>query len=138
MLKMITLKTAEEFHGHLGPWLVLGLLMGDYGLKKIRAEKYFGCQIKVSGLNKKPRSCLIDGLQLSTGCTLGKGNIHIKGDGKIRVTFINRKNNKHLSLSIKDNFIREISREMSHKEAELLAASLYKVSPLKLFNPIKT
>ena len=41
---MISLKEAEKFHGHLGPWLVLGLLIGDAALKKLKAEKYFGLE----------------------------------------------------------------------------------------------
>ena len=69
------LSEAIDFHGHLGPYLVLGLLMGKYALKNLKAEKYFGLTIKVKGAYTKPESCLIDGLQLSTGATFGKGNI---------------------------------------------------------------
>jgi len=90
----VTLKEAVKFHGHLGPWLVLGVLMGEYALKKIGAEKYFNLYIKASGVNEKPRSCLIDGLQLSTGATYGKGNIQKVKGNRIGVIFHSLKNNK--------------------------------------------
>ena len=45
----ISLKQAIDFHGHLGPYLVLGLLMGEYGLKKIKAKPHFGVKVKVWG-----------------------------------------------------------------------------------------
>ena len=129
---MISLKSAEKFHGHLGPWLVLGLLIGEYGLKKIKAQKYFGLEIKVSGLGKKPHSCLVDGLQLSTGCTLGKGNIHLNGAKKIKIVFINRTNQKSISLSLKKGLLKNLDRDMSHKEAEAIAYKLSKTNPLKI------
>ena len=49
--------------------------MGEYALEKIKARPHFGLEVKVWGAKNKPKSCLIDGLQLSTGCTYGKGNI---------------------------------------------------------------
>ncbi len=125
---MISLKVAEKFHGHLGPWLVLGLLMGEYGLKKIKAKKYFGLKVKVSGLNRKPRSCLIDGLQLSTGCTLGKGNIKVNGASAIKVEFINKENNRRLSLGIKNTLLEKLNGKTSHKKAKLIARELFNSS----------
>ena len=130
---MIPLNTAREFHGHLGPWLVLGLLMGEYGVKKIGAKKYFGLNVGVSGLNSKPRTCLIDGLQLSTGCTLGKGNIKLLKTRGIFVNFSNTKNKKMATLRLRDNIFQEVVSTHSHRDCEKLAKKLYKQSPDKLF-----
>lgn len=129
---MISLKSAQNFHGHLGPWLVLGLLIGEFGLNKIKAKKYFGIDIKVSGLHKKPRSCLIDGLQLSTGATLGKGNIHLNGAKKIAITFVNCENQKKVSVGIQEELLKKLNREMNHKEAEAMARKLFKTSSPKI------
>jgi len=134
---MISLKEARNFHGHLGPWLVIGLLMGEYALKKIRAKKYFGLKVGVSGLNKKPCSCLIDGLQLSTGATLGKGNIRVRESKKIRVTFINSQTCNNLSLTLKSQLLKTLCQEMSHQQAELMARGLYRENPSKLFIAVK-
>ncbi|MEK6715338.1 MAG: formylmethanofuran dehydrogenase subunit E family protein [Candidatus Omnitrophota bacterium] len=130
---MIPLNTAREFHGHLGPWLVLGLLMGEYGVKKIGAKKYFGLNVEVNGLNSKPRTCLIDGLQLSTGCTLGKGNIKILKSKGIFVNFINNKTNKKISISLNNEMFKKIESTEDHSACEILAKKLYRQKPQRLF-----
>lgn len=130
----IKLKEAIKFHGHLGPWLVLGVLMGEQALKKLKAEKYFGLDVKVWGADKKPKSCLIDGLQLSTGATYGKGNIHkIKGNG-IKVIIQNLENNKKIKLCLKEDIIKKIDRLKDYRDSENFAKGLYKNKPLNIFN----
>ena len=81
----VTLKEAIKFHGHLGPYLVLGILAGESALKKLRCKKYFGLNVRVWETHKKPKSCLIDGLQLSTGATYGKGNINKLNGSKMKI-----------------------------------------------------
>jgi len=130
----ITLKEAEKFHGHLGPYLVLGLLAGEIALRKLRCRKYFSLKVRVWGATKKPKSCLIDGLQLSTGATYGKGNIQKIENSKIRVLFYNVKNNKRLTLSLKENLIKRLAQLKGHKDSERFAKELYKTGPLKIFN----
>lgn len=130
----ISLKQAVDFHGHLGPYLVLGLLMGGYALKQIKAKPHFGLEVKVWGAKDKPKSCLIDGLQLSTGCTYGKGNI-VKYNGKaIKVSFINRDSREKLQLSLRERTIEELEAAEDHKSCEVLAREFYKTKPELLFN----
>src|SRR3989338_8889449 len=113
---MISLNYATKFHGHLGPWLVIGLIMGEFGLKKVKANKYFGLKVNADIPNRKPISCLIDGLQLSSGCTLGKGNIKIVPSKRIKVKFSNKKNKKTISLGIKDNIIARLGKVKTHED----------------------
>jgi len=130
----ITLKDAVKFHGHLGPYLILGILAGELAIKKLRCKKYFGLDIKICGANKKPKSCLIDGLQLSTGATYGKGNVQkIKGD-KIKVILRNLKNNEKNKLCIKDSLLKRLDSLAGHKDCEAFAKELYKTDPLNIFN----
>ena len=130
---MTSLNSAIKFHGHLGPWLVLGLLMGKYGLKKINAKKYFGLSLSVSGLRKKPKSCLIDGLQLSTGCTLGKGNIRILKSKNIFVNFKNKDTDKRITLRLKEKILAQLANTNGHSASERLAKILYRKTPLDIF-----
>lgn len=133
MDKKISLKQAVDFHGHLGPYLVLGVLMGGYALKKLKAGVHFGLEVKAWGVKFKPRSCLVDGLQLSTGCTYGKGNIQ-KYDGKvIRVNFLNRDTKKSLHLLLKDEIIKKLKPSATHKSSERLARKLYRLKPERIF-----
>ena len=133
MRKNIKLKEAIRFHGHLGPYLVLGLLAGEIALKKLRCRKYFSLEVRVRGASKKPESCLIDGLQLSTGSTYGKGNIKKLNGRKIKIAFYNLANHKKIILKLKDNFIQILQRTKTHKDSELLAKQLYNKDPLELF-----
>lgn len=131
---MISLREAERFHGHLGPWLVLGILAGEIALKKIKAKKYFGLEIKVWGVNQKPRSCLIDGLQLSTGATYGKGNIKRLNGPAVKIEFCNRNNNKKIALRFKDSLIQQLEVTKTRGDSQNLAWKLYKTDCSKLFN----
>jgi formylmethanofuran dehydrogenase subunit E len=126
------LKEAIKFHGHLGPYLVLGILAGEFAIKKLRCKRYFGLKVKVYGANKKPKSCLIDGLQLSTGATYGKGNIKKIEGNKIRILFL--VNNKKIKISLKENLIKKLDCLKDHRNSEILAKELYKTEPLNIFN----
>lgn len=70
----------RQFHGHIGPFVVLGHRIGLRAREVLGATKYFGMEVDVTGPKVTPYTCLIDGLQTGTGCTLGKGNITI-GEG---------------------------------------------------------
>jgi pyrimidine-specific ribonucleoside hydrolase len=66
----------DEFHGHLGVFSIVGAKMG------ILAREFFGVGpdellvVTYAGL-KPPYSCLNDGIQVSTGATLGMGTISV-------------------------------------------------------------
>ena len=130
----ITLREAVKFHGHLGPYLVLGLLAGGFALKKLKAKKYFGLNVKVYGANKKPKSCLIDGLQLSSGATYGKGNIKRLNGALIKIQFYNSNNHKKIILRFKNSLIQILKETKTHHDSKLLAKRLYKTNCFELFD----
>jgi formylmethanofuran dehydrogenase subunit E len=115
-------KRAEEFHGHGGPFLLLGLRIGilaveklgdGYG-KKLKAEVH--CPLKT------PYSCMIDGIQISTGCTRGKRNIDEVEDKNFFVVFSSE--NKSIKIMVHpgvnlDDFIG--SWDELEKKANLLS-----------------
>lgn len=130
---MIPLKKAVDFHGHLGPYLVLGVLMGDVAIKKLKCRRHFGIRAQVKGADAKPKSCLIDGIQISTGCTYGKGNIRkIKGD-KIQAIFCDLKKNKKLKVSLRQDLLKKLDNLDGHRESEIFAKKLLKYSAMQLF-----
>ena len=71
----------RTFHGHLGPYVVLGYRMGQLALKELHSDGHFGLSAEVHSILAPPHSCLIDGVQLGSGCTLGKRNIQIEEYG---------------------------------------------------------
>lgn len=68
----------RQFHGHIGPYAVLGYRLGGWLLHRLGCGKYFGAHLTVTGPGTTPYTCLLDGLQMSTGYTLGKGNLVLK------------------------------------------------------------
>jgi formylmethanofuran dehydrogenase subunit E len=74
------------FHGHLGPYIVMGYRIGRY------ASEYFGknpfnMKAKVYCSGTTPQSCLADGVQLGSGCTVGKRNIDLEISDDIKCEF---------------------------------------------------
>ncbi len=64
----------KRFHGHLGPYVVIGYRMG-----RLARERFDGKMTAVVFAGRHPpMSCLIDGVQFTTGCTLGKNNIVVR------------------------------------------------------------
>ena len=127
------LKEAIKFHGHLGPYLVLGLLAGEAALKKLGCKKYFGSEVTVWGANKRPKSCLIDGLQLSTGATYGKGNIKKINARDIRIRVCDLENKKQVKISLKKELSEQLANLKGHSDSEAFAKLLFKSRPDSVF-----
>jgi formylmethanofuran dehydrogenase subunit E len=75
-------------HGHLGPYLVAGIRIGLLALRQLESPGYFGLRAESEAGRTTPLSCLNDGVQIGSGCTVGKGNLHVVGEEKPRVRFI--------------------------------------------------
>ncbi len=133
VVKRSGLNTAVRFHGHLGPYLVLGMLAGECALKKLGCKKYFGLEVTVFGANQRPQSCLIDGLQLSTGATYGKGNIHKRSAKNIKIVIFDRKKNKQIILGLKKHLIKRLCALKDHRDAEILARALFESDCREIF-----
>ncbi len=94
------LKKAAEFHGHLGPFLVLGLRAGELAMENLKAKKYFGIEVTIHCPAEPPERCFVDGIQLSTGATYGKANIRIEQSNEVNAVFLNKESHKSFHLSL--------------------------------------
>jgi formylmethanofuran dehydrogenase subunit E len=71
------LETVARFHGHLGPSVVTGARLGMAGLRAVAAKGYFDVDVTCAGpFARPPESCFLDGVQVATGATSGKQNLH--------------------------------------------------------------
>ena len=62
-----------QLHGHLGPSVVMGARMGLMGLRAVEAKGYFDVEVTCEGpFAKPPQACFLDGVQVTTGATMGK------------------------------------------------------------------
>jgi formylmethanofuran dehydrogenase subunit E len=107
------LKKIEMFHGHLGPYVVIGYKMGLIANKHLGNDSFSKKAIVWTG-TKPPISCIIDGIQISSGCTLGKGNIEIKNDKNTKVEFTH-KNGNRVIISLKPEIKNEIDIGISEE-----------------------
>jgi len=125
---------AVEFHGHLGPYLVLGLKAGLFANKVLgRDPMKTEALIKIKTI--PPESCFADGVQFSTGCTFGKRNISLTQGKGLHVTF--KKNNKKLTLKLKKEIIEEINSLPSEEKVwENLARDFYQREIKELFEKV--
>jgi len=107
-------KHVVEFHGHLGPFLVLGMKAGLLA-NSLLGKDYFKTTAIVSTDPYPPNSCFVDGVQFVTGCTMGKRNIKLRKGKNTSVLFL--KEGKKLRLKLKDNVLESIKRISSEEES---------------------
>ena len=126
-----TLKKIEQFHGHLGPFAVIGYKMGKISNQKINNDP-FKKKVTVFTGNKPPMSCIADGIQLSSGCTLGKGNIIISDQKKPFAKFSDN-NGKILEISLKEDILEEINSNVTEENIEEYSKKIYRKTDEELF-----
>jgi len=80
-------KSAEVFHGHMGPFLILGLRMGLMARRRLKPRAIHDMTVLVWTPPMPPQSCILDGIQVASGCTLGKGNIRMRNSRVIKAIF---------------------------------------------------
>ncbi len=124
------IRRAAEFHGHLGPYMILGLKAGLVA-KKALGNNPFRLRAKIKTELKPPKSCFIDGVQFSTSCTFGKGNITIEEGLPIVAVFTNGE--KTLEVRVRDEVIQSLNRKFSDDELEEVAISLFERNEEELF-----
>jgi len=111
---------AVEFHGHGGPFMVIGLRMGLIALRRLDAHGWFDIQCRVRLRWRPPDSCVLDGIQISTGCTTGKHNLEVEeGDG-ISAHFT--KENEKVSIVLRQEVLKEVHETLAAEVEESVKA----------------
>ncbi len=118
------LEALRAFHGHLGVYVTLGLRMGAIGKRRFGHHK--GLAAAVRSRPEPPMLCVVDGVQFSSGCTMGKGNIRVEAGEGPEVLF--SKEGRTLRVALRPGWRDRIDREMS-KELELEQSLLYYRAP---------
>jgi len=126
-----TLKKIEQFHGHLGPFAVIGYKMGKISNKIINKDP-FRKKVTVFTGTTPPISCIVDGIQLISGCTLGKGNI-IVSDQKKPIAIFTDDNGKTLEITLKKEILDEINSTVTEENIEEYAEKIFNKKDEELF-----
>jgi formylmethanofuran dehydrogenase subunit E len=92
------LENAVRLHGHLGPFLVLGLKM-SLRAKEVLGERPEGCEVET--MNCKPYLCAVDGVKTVIG-----NNVTVReGDGL--VAEFSGVNGKEVAVRVKRDVVRK-------------------------------
>lgn len=102
----------NELHGHLGVYAIIGVKMG------VLACEYFGSgtdDMHVTSFagSKPPVSCMNDGLQVSTGATVGHGLFSVAEAAGVSPTAVFTYKKRSLTLSLKAEYALLIQTEIS-------------------------
>ena len=112
----LLLKTAEDFHGHLGPFLVVGVRMGQVGLNELNMDKKENSlHIFLKVLPNVPYSCIIDGLQVITKCTVGNQKLQVEQANDIEAKFKDLGNGRSVTVAPKPRLLTMLREQMVGK-----------------------
>lgn len=123
------LEKAKQFHSHLGPYVTVGLRMGQAITQKL-GEIPFSFKIKAFTGNAPPVSCIVDGLQLSTPATVGNGGIQIMEAMEPCAVALN--NTEQLEVKLRPEVLESI-RNCESEAQEKLALQLWTMPEERLF-----
>lgn len=90
---------AVWFHGHNQPYIALGMRMGTLAMEMLKAQRHELHIASETGY-KPTYSCMTDGLQLSTGSTIGNGRLRVLEKATLAATF--SKGDRHLRIEVRD------------------------------------
>jgi len=112
------LKRAEEFHGHLGPFLVMGARMGQIGLKRLGSSKRTNSlRVFLSLPLRVPYSCVVDGVQICTKCTIGNQKLQLKDADKIEACFEDARRGRKITVAPQPTVLAMLEEQVVVKNA---------------------
>jgi len=93
MVSDALVEKAREFHGHICPFVVLGLRASEIAMQKLGLEKASEAETVGEDILVivECNNCLVDGVQVATGCTLGNNSLLYLDVGKNAVTIVKRR-----------------------------------------------
>jgi len=127
-----TLKEIKRFHGHIGPYAIIGYKMGELANKTLGADP-FSKRVVVWTGTTPPLACIIDGLQMSSGCTLGKGNILVHQKNSPKAQFTSDDGEK-IEITLKSSIKDEIDTTVTEENIVSFSEKFYQRTNQELFD----
>jgi len=128
---------AQKLHGHLGPFLVIGVRMGMIAKKALSVSDdqcgLLKASVKVPLF--PPFSCLLDGIQVSTSCTVGNQRLIIENSEEICVNFAKQNAGRTVKITLKPKMAEELKKKLTKGSlTEKFALELARTPENQLFN----
>lgn len=131
-------KNAASFHGHIGPFLVVGVRIGLVALSRLQQEPHanslqFSLRASLKVPLRTPFSCIIDGVQSTTKCTVGNQRLKLQNSqpSDITASFWIAPDSWRVTVTVKESFITSLERELAVNPSDSRLRELaYKVAAL--------
>jgi formylmethanofuran dehydrogenase subunit E len=106
-------REAVAFHGHLGPFLIIGVRMGLIGLRELKTNKN-DLKLQATAVLKQtpPFSCIIDGIQTTTHCTIGNGKLKLKNKPQIISAVFSINEEKRVTVTLEPTKFAELKKAL--------------------------
>ncbi|MEM1635191.1 MAG: FmdE family protein [Thermosphaera sp.] len=121
MVSYELLSMAEKIHGHVCPFLVLGLRASEIALSRLGLYKpgvYETINEEILAV-VETNNCFADGVQVATGCTFGNNSLIYLDLGKNAVTLVKRGSRRGVRVYIDSDRIKKDipveARELFHR-----------------------
>jgi formylmethanofuran dehydrogenase subunit E len=127
-----SIKDAVKLHGHLGPFLVIGVRMGMAAKRLLEPQDHHHADLKVSvELHlHTPFSCILDGIQVMTRSTIGNQRLRVKESRrKITARFETADSGKRLTIAVSPELVKDVMDRMSKGGTNEVIASLIASTP---------
>jgi formylmethanofuran dehydrogenase subunit E len=127
----------RKLHGHVGPFLVIGLKMGAAAKKALNISDTECTHLtaEVAVPLHPPFSCLLDGIQVSTTCTIGNQRLQVKNSKDIQATFRSEKDAKAVKITLTQHLSEQLEQKQKQdKLDEAFAWGLAELPENQLFN----
>ena len=130
------LMDALKFHGHKCWASVAGVRVGLAALRELGVKRSGGTQLYgiVEIGEDHGGMCFGDGIQYSTGCTFGKGNIRKEPLGKLVFTLIEKDSNNAVRIAFKPTLQKQIQATafMQKRGAGISASNIPEAEQLEV------
>jgi formylmethanofuran dehydrogenase subunit E len=115
ILEAADFRDCVAFHGHVCPGLALGYRASKAGLERLKEGRAEDEEIVAI---TETDACGADAVQVLTGCTFGKGNFFYQDHGKFAFTFLSRRSEEGVRVTMKPTAL-----DPSPRHRELLEKS---------------
>lgn len=127
-----------RFHGHRCWASVAGVRAGLAALRALGVSRSGGTQLYaiLETGEEHGGMCFGDGVQYTTGCTLGKGNIRKQPLGKLAVTLIDKASERAVRVSYKPTLQKQIAESafMQQRAAGISPDEISEADQMELVN----
>ena len=113
---VLEIRNAEKLHGHLGPFLVIGVRIGSLAKRILNTSTRESNELRVTAKLPflTPFSCILDGIQATTQCTVGNQKLKVENmQAQIIMYFEQQDSDKALKIRVNPKIIGELKNKYS-------------------------